>query len=110
MDTYPAGSIAVIFLAGRTSADDAGYRAAAEAMMRRAASMPGYLGIDSTRGEDGAGITVSWWADRDAAAAWRDDPEHARIRARGRAVWYDWYRVIVAEVERGYGWERGAND
>ena len=102
----PPGSIAVIFFSGRSRVDDNGYAAAAQAMEVRAAMMPGYLGIDSTRGQDGAGITVSWWADRASASAWRDDPEHARIRAQGRAVWYDWYRVIVAEVERSYRWER----
>ena len=108
MDTPPAGSIAVIFLSGRTASDDAGYAAAAQAMEARAATMPGYLGIDSVRGADGTGITLSWWATREDAAAWRDDPDHARIRDQGRAVWYDWYRVIVAEVERGYDWTRHA--
>lgn len=106
----PPGSIAVIFLSGRNANDDAGYAAAAQAMEARAATMPGYLGIDSTRGGDGAGITISWWTDRTAAAAWRDDPDHQRIRERGRAVWYDWYRVIVAGVERSYGWTRPAED
>ena len=66
----------------------------------------GYLGIDSTRGEDGVGITISWWRDEAAALAWRDDPDHARIRDRGRAQWYDWYRVIVATVDRAYEWAR----
>jgi heme-degrading monooxygenase HmoA len=106
MDTPPAGSIAVIFLSGRSDADETGYATAAGAMERRAASMCGYLGLDSARGTDGVGITISWWTDRTAATAWRDDPEHERIRAAGRAVWYDWYRVIVTEVERGYAWRR----
>ncbi len=106
METPPAGSIAVIFLSGRNPIDEPGYVAAAQAMETRAAAMPGYLGIDSIRGADGTGITVSWWIDRAAAAAWRDDADHRLIREQGRAVWYDWYRVIVAEVERGYDWRR----
>ena len=68
--------------------------------------MPGYCGLVSTRGPDGFGVTVSYWADAAAAAAWRDDAEHRLIRDRGRAVWYDAYEVVVADVSRSYRWAR----
>lgn len=110
MFTPPPGAIAVIFLSGRSAADPRGYGAAADAMEEAASRMDGYLGIDSTRGEDGVGITISWWRDAASAIAWRDDPEHARIRDQGRAVWYDWYRVIVATVDRAYQWTRPTGD
>lgn len=106
MTTVPAGSIAVIFLSGRTRAEVDGYAAAAEAMEAAATCRDGYLGIDSTRGANGVGITISWWRDEAAALAWRDDPEHTRIRERGRAVWYEWYRIVVATVDRAYEWTR----
>ncbi|WP_454885963.1 antibiotic biosynthesis monooxygenase family protein [Sphingomonas oryzagri] len=104
MSDFPPGSIAVIFLSGRSSADPEGYGAAAAAMAEAASLMPGFLGMDSVRDAEGIGITVSWWRDEAAAFAWRDDPDHRRIRERGRAIWYDWYRVIVATVDRAYGW------
>ena len=69
-----------------------------------AARQPGYRGIDSARGPDGFGITVSWWADEDAALAWRAHAEHAAIRERGRADWYVSYTVAVG---RSYDWSRG---
>ena len=100
------GEVAVIFVSERTGADDVGYAEAASAMERLAALQPGYRGIDNARGGDGIGITVSYWADDASAAAWRDDPEHARIRELGRARWYNWYRLYVTRVTRGYGWER----
>jgi heme-degrading monooxygenase HmoA len=106
MPTPPNDAIAVIFLSGRNATDEAGYGAAARAMEAAAAMREGYLGIDSARGGDGVGITISWWHDEAAALAWRDDPDHARIRDRGRAIWYDWYRVIVASVGRAYEWTR----
>jgi heme-degrading monooxygenase HmoA len=106
MDNPPPGAIAVIFLSGRSASDPEGYGEAADAMAEAAARMPGYLGIESVRDADGVGITISWWRDEAAALAWRDDPDHARIRDRGRAVWYDWYRVIIATVDRAYGWTR----
>ncbi len=104
----PPGAIAVIFLSGRTATDAEGYGAAAEAMEQAARQRDGYLGIDSARDADGIGITVSWWRDEAAALTWRDDPDHARIRDQGRAQWYDWYRVVVATVDRAYGWTRPA--
>ena len=102
----PPGAIAVIFLSGRNGSDGEGYGAAADAMEQAASARDGYLGIDSARGTDGVGITVSWWRDEAAALGWRDDPDHARIRERCRAVWYDWYRVVVATVDRAYDWTR----
>lgn len=100
------GLIAVIFTSARTAHDAEGYAAAAEAMDALAAAQPGYRGVRSARGEDGVGITVSYWADHAAALAWRDHPEHAAIRERGRALWYSEYRVDVTRVERSYAWAR----
>lgn len=98
------GSIAVIFSAQRSDADDAGYLAAAQAMETLAAQQPGYRGIESARGADGFGITVSYWQDEASAKAWRDHPEHRLIRDKGRDIWYTHYRLHVARVERGYVW------
>lgn len=100
------GLIVVIFQSTRTGEDAEGYAAAADAMDRLAAAQPGYRGMASARDAQGFGITVSWWADEGAAAAWRDHPEHAAIRDRGRALWYKSYRVDVARVERSYRWTR----
>lgn len=100
------GQVAVIFVSQRTDEDSAGYAGAAEAMAALAAAQPGYAGVDSVRDEGGLGITVSYWADDASARAWRDNPEHARIRDLGRARWYDWYVLEVTRVERGYRWSR----
>jgi heme-degrading monooxygenase HmoA len=100
------GQIAVIFVSHRTDADAAGYAAAAEAMGRLAALQPGYRGVDSARGPDGVGITVSYWADEAAAIAWREHAEHKAIREAGRDRWYDDYTVTVAAVTRGYRWSK----
>jgi heme-degrading monooxygenase HmoA len=106
MEQQANGEVAVIFSSIRTDADPAGYAAAAAAMDALAARQPGYRGIDSVRGADGAGITISYWADDAAAIAWRDHPDHAAIRERGRDRWYDRYRVTVCTVTRGYAWSR----
>ena len=108
MEPARIGEVAVIFSSQRTGQDQAGYDAAAAAMDALAARQPGYRGIETARGADGFGLTVSYWADDAAALAWRDHPEHRTIREAGRARWYDRYTVVVARVERGYGWAASA--
>lgn len=108
MDTARPGQIAVIFASHRTLNDDSGYAAAAIEMEALAMLQPGYRGIDSARGDDRFGITVSYWADDAAAIAWRDHPRHAAIRAIGRGCWYDRYSVTIARIERHYDWAASA--
>lgn len=106
MGENPKSGIAVIFASTRTDFDDVGYQEAAEAMDALAREQPGYVGIESARGVDGFGITVSYWADDAAAKAWRDHPDHAAIREKGRAQWYSSYSLTVARIERAYAWSR----
>jgi heme-degrading monooxygenase HmoA len=93
---------AVIFTSLRTDGD-AGYGATADRMVELAAGQPGYLGIESVRGADGLGITVSYWESEAAIAAWRRHAEHTLAREQGRRAWYAHYELRVAKVERAYG-------
>ena len=97
---------AVIFASVRTKADDAGYGDAAGRMAQLASEQPGYLGVDSVRGADGVGITVSYWSSEEAIAAWRRNAEHTIVREHGRKNWYAQYELRVAKVERAYGFKR----
>ena len=54
---------AVIFATQASGTDAAGYGRMAETIEDLATRQPGYLGIESTRGADGFGITVSYWAE-----------------------------------------------
>jgi heme-degrading monooxygenase HmoA len=106
MSDFPEGAVAVIFVSRRNAADPTGYGLAAQAMEEEAEQQPGYLGIDSARSPDGAGITVSYWASEADAIAWRDQARHRAIREQGRADWYDNYHMIVAAITRDYRWAR----
>ena len=106
MKDFPPGTVAVIFRSKRNDADTEGYAAAAAEMVKTAEQLPGYVGIWSARGSDGVGVTVSYWKDNAAAQAWKNNTAHAAIRAQGREQWYDWYELVVAEVTRGYEWQR----
>lgn len=96
----------MIFASRRTGDDEPGYAQAAAEMEALAARQPGYRGFVATRGPDGLGIALSYWSDDGAAKAWRDHPDHARIRDLGRARWYSEYRLDVARIERNYDWTR----
>ena len=93
---------AVIFTSQRT-AGDGGYADMAAHMVALAQQQPGFLGVESVRGADGVGITVSYWQTEEAIAAWRMHAEHSVARAQGREGWYGQFSVRVAKVERAYG-------
>ncbi|MFV0523525.1 MAG: antibiotic biosynthesis monooxygenase family protein [Acidimicrobiales bacterium] len=99
---------AVIFSSVRTDtgsglSDESGYERTAARMDELAGRQPGYLGIESARDRHGFGITVSYWVDADAAAAWKTVAEHRAAQTLGRERWYTDYLVRVCTVERSYG-------
>ena len=89
---------AVIFTS-RRSPVEAGYGDTAKRMLELAVDQPGFLGVDSAR-ENGLGITVSYWENLEAIAAWKRNLEHRQAQAAGKKTWYDEYQVRVAKVER----------
>jgi heme-degrading monooxygenase HmoA len=93
---------AVIFTSKRTDGD-AGYAAMADAMVALGAQQPGFLGIESVRGADGIGITVSYWRDLDSIRSWKANTAHREAQEAGQAKWYERYEVRIARVERAYG-------
>jgi heme-degrading monooxygenase HmoA len=92
---------AVIFTSTRTEGDN-GYAEAAERMDLLVREQPGFLGVESVRGADGVGITVSYWQSEAAILAWRQNPEHRLIQVRGRSEWYSSFQTRVCKVEREY--------
>ena len=100
--------LAVIFTNRRAAGNEADYDRTAARMVELAQQIDGYLGIESVRGDDGTGITVSYWRDHDAIERWRTHPEHLDAQASGRGDWYAWYELRVASVERASSYVRPA--
>ena len=90
---------AVIFTSTRRDLPDDGYAEAAERMEELAREQPGFLGIESARGSDGLGITISYWASLNAVRAWGRQAEHLIAQKRGREEWYQSYTLRVCKVE-----------
>ncbi|MDA8484045.1 antibiotic biosynthesis monooxygenase [Pseudomonas resinovorans] len=95
---------AVIFTSLRSDSEQ-DYTATAERMLELAREQPGFLGVESARGADGLGITVSYWRDEESIRTWRAQAEHREAQRRGRAEWYRAFRTRAACVERDYGLE-----
>ena len=96
---------AVIFTSLRTKEDPSGYADAAARMLELAAQQTGFLGVESARGDDGLGITVSYWETLESIRAWREHAEHRMIQEHGRSRWYEHYELRIARVERAASFE-----
>ncbi|HVJ82485.1 MAG TPA: antibiotic biosynthesis monooxygenase [Planctomycetia bacterium] len=97
---------AAIFTSLRTPTGGAEYAAMADRMAELAATMPGYLGVESVRDERGVGITVSYWKSEADILTWRRQAEHREAQAGGRREWYRGFELRIARVERAYGFRR----
>jgi len=91
---------AVIFTSIRAA--DSGYAETSARMNELAREQPGFLGIESARGGDGVGITVSYWRDLESIRAWKSNAEHRIAQERGKREWYSQYVTRVCKVEYDY--------
>ena len=53
--------------------------------------------------EKGKILSLSFFRDEDALAAWRNVPQHRKSQAKGRATIFENYRLRIAGVIRDYG-------
>ncbi len=90
---------AVIFTS-KTSENLEGYDSTSQKMLELVSQQRGFLGVESARND--IGITVSYWRDMDAIAAWRNILEHQKAQSKGKATWYSDYTVRICKVEREY--------
>ena len=98
--------IAVIFTNLRTESDDEGYGQTAEEMVALGSKQDGFLGIESTRDNNGYGITVSYWRNEDAIKKWKAVADHQTAQKAGRKKWYRAYITRIATVTRDYGFSQ----
>lgn len=103
---FPTPYYAVVFTSVSTNDDAAAYQEMAAGMLQLAADQPGYLGVESARGDDGLGMTVSYWRDEESIRKWQAVAEHREAQRLGRERWYERFRLRVCRVERAYGFER----
>ena len=68
-------------------------------------AIDGFLGIErfESLSEPGKLLSLSWWRDEQAIAAWRGFAPHRSAQAEGRAGIFRDYRLRIATVLRDHG-------
>ena len=95
---WPDRYFAAIFTTQRSQSGDDVYEIMTSRMVELAQQQQGFLGLESVLGDDGIGITVSYWTDHEAIQNWGRQAEHVSVQAMGRQEFYHWYRIRIAEV------------
>jgi heme-degrading monooxygenase HmoA len=68
-------------------------------------TIDGFISIERLESltEKGKILSLSFFRDEEAVAAWRNIPQHRKTPAKGRARIFDDYRLRIAGVVRDYG-------
>ena len=86
----------VVFRSRKRAGHDAdAYAAHADAMETLAREQPGFLAVQTYAAPDGETVTISEWASREAAKAWRCHADHAQVQREGRAGYYSEYTMFT---------------
>lgn len=105
--TTPTPPYFAVIFTNLLGENDDGYEAMGDAMFEMALQQPGCLGVESTRGADRLGITVSYWRDEASILAWKAKAKHLVAQKLGIERWYSHYELRVAKVERAYSGPEG---
>ena len=92
--------IVVLFRSRLTGLAGEDYAEMDARMLERARAAPGFVDVQSYAAEDGERLTIVRWRDQETLRLWREDAAHRAAQAAGRRLWYEWYRMEVAEVVR----------
>ncbi len=65
-------------------------------------TMPGFLGVNSCRNEQGFGITISYWKSLEDIKHWKTNPAHQQAQQLGKEKWYQHYKIKICKIEREY--------
>ncbi|NVO25617.1 antibiotic biosynthesis monooxygenase family protein [Donghicola mangrovi] len=97
--------IAVIFEASVPGPAQTEYLDLAAELRPLLDDLDGFIAIERFQSltTPGKVLSLSFWRDEAAVAAWRNLPQHRRVQAAGRHHVFADYRLRIAEVTRDYG-------
>ena len=100
--------ILIVFRSRLTPEAGDDYGEMAAEMLATAREMPGFVDMRFYQAEDGERLTLVRWQDLETLAAWRNHPRHRVAQQNGRAKWYEFYNLEVAEVVRDTAFDRSS--
>jgi len=97
--------IAVIFEGAAAEGREAEYLDTAAALAPLLDGLDGFISIERFESLTTPGklLSLSFWRDEAAVAAWRNHPSHRAGQTAGRSGIFADYRLRVAQVIRDYG-------
>src|SRR5262249_55945405 len=97
--------IAVIFEVWPAEGRKDDYLGLAAALRADLAHIDGFISIERFQSltDPGKLLSLSFWRDEDAVRTWRNNANHRRTQAAGRAGIFADYRLRIASVVRDYG-------
>ncbi len=96
--------IAILFEAQVTAAQQERYLTLAAELKPRLETIDGFIAIErfQSLGAPGKILSLSWWRDEQAVAAWKRDICHQAAQREGRESIFANYQIRVAQVLREY--------
>ena len=100
--------LAVIFEVEPASGQRDAYLAQAATLLGELETVDGFLSVERFESlkQPGKILSLSFWRDEEAVAAWRNLPTHRAAQTAGRTGVFAGYRLRVAAVLRDYGKEQ----
>lgn len=97
--------IAVIFEGWADAAHSGDYLELAAKLRPLLDDVPGFISVErfQSLADPQKLLSLSFWQDEAAVAAWRNTAEHRTAQAVGRAGVFRDYRIRIAEISRDYG-------
>lgn len=99
----------IAFRSRLTDAAGDDYMNMSDTIEAHARAFPGFVDVKSFTAADGERLTLVWWADAKTLRAWATDAQHVVAKRTGRARWYEYYRMDVAEIVRTSNFDRPAD-
>src|SRR5829696_4877402 len=97
--------MAVIFEVWPASGRKDEYLTLAASLRAEVEQIDGFLSVERFESlyEEGKLLSLQYWRDEAAIAAWRNHLKHRQAQALGRGGLFAHYRLCIAEVVRDYG-------
>jgi heme-degrading monooxygenase HmoA len=91
----------VVVFRSRIREDASGeFQELADRMLAIASAMPGFISYKVYTAADGERVSIHEWESPEQLRAWREHPEHRKVQALGRELYYEEYTSYVCDGPR----------